>query len=179
MCEIFKLSYKVILEGNNGIKTDCLIQTNERYKPKICLHNTYLQFPFSNLYSVDINSTESLFGNNTILKSTNSELQKYCDCATEQGSSENSISGHYTVNCSVATEAVLCSRKNTSQPFTSTCESYQNRYKRDVNELNIRPHIARRSVDSDDVLEAQPLSLDPTFDPNFIPPVIIITFEFK
>lgn len=65
MCEIFKLSYKVILEGNNGIKTDCLIQTNERYKPKIGLHNTYLQFPFSNLYSVDINSTESLFGNNT------------------------------------------------------------------------------------------------------------------
>lgn len=113
------------------------------------------------------------------MKRTNAELQKYCDCATEQGPSEKSISGHYTANCSVATEAVLCSRTNTSQPFTSICESYQNRYKRDVNELNIRSHIARRSVDSDDVLEAQPLSLDPTFDPNFIPPVIIITFEFK
>lgn len=143
------------------------------------MHNTYIKFPFSNLYSVDIKSTESLFGINTILKRTNAELQKYCDCATEQGPSEHSISGHYTANCSVATEAVLCSRTNTSQPFTSICESYQNRYKRDVNELNIRSHIARRSVDNDDVLEAQPLSLDPTFDPNFIPPVIIITVEFK
>lgn len=155
------------------------LQTNERNKQKKLLHNTYLKLPFSNLYSVDINSTKSLFGNNTILKRTNAELQKYCDCATEQGPSENSISGHFTANCSIATEAVLCSRTNTSQPFTSICESYQNRYKRDVNELNIRSHIARRSIDSDDVLEAQPLSLDPTFDPNFIPPVIIITFEFK
>lgn len=131
---------------------------------------TYNITEFQASWSVDIQSTESLFGINTILKRTNAELQKYCDCATEQGPSENSISGHYTANCSVATEAVLCSRTNTSQPFTSICESYQNRYKRDVNELNIRSHIARRSVDSDDVLEAQPLSLDPTFDPNFIPP---------
>lgn len=106
------------------------------------------------------------------MKSSDAELQKYCECSTEQIPVENSISNHYTANCSIATQAVLCSNETTSGLVTSTCENYQNRYKRDVNEINYYPHIERRSVDNDDLIEAQPLTLDPSFDPNFIPPVI-------
>lgn len=113
--------------------------------------------------SVNINSKESLFGVNRLQDFGNFQLQKYCDCATEIHSSENSIANHFTANCSVATPAILCSQQTTSQRYTSECKRYQNRFKRDVN---------FEDDDSDDVLEVSPLKLDSSFDPNFIPPVI-------
>lgn len=116
-------------------------------------------------FRVDINSTESLFGVDRILNSGSSHLKKYCDCATEIGPNEQSISDHYTANCSIATSAILCSQITPSDSLTSTCKSYmyQGRFRRDVNFIN---------DDSDDVSEILPLKLDPSFDPNYIPPVI-------
>lgn len=113
--------------------------------------------------SVAIGSKESLFSANKIQDIRNYQLQKYCDCATEIHSSENSIANHFTANCSIATPAILCSQQTTSQRYTSECQRYQNRFKRDVN---------FEDDDSDDVMEVFPLKLDPSFDPNFIPPVI-------
>lgn len=112
---------------------------------------------------VNINSKESLFGVNRLQDIGNYQLQKYCDCATEIHSSENSIANHFTANCSIATPAILCSQQTTSQRYTSECKRYQDRFKRDVN---------LEDDDSDDVMEVFPLKLDPSFDPNFIPPVI-------
>lgn len=112
--------------------------------------------------SVNINSKESLFGVNRLQDIGNFQLQKYCDCATEIHSGEN-IANHFTANCSVATPAILCSQQTTTQRYTSTCKRYQDRFKRDVN----------LDDDSDDVMEVFPLKLDPSFDPNFIPPVIL------
>lgn len=116
-------------------------------------------------FRVDINSTESLFGVDRILNSGSSHLKKYCDCATEIGPNEQSISDYYTANCSIATSAILCSQITSSDSLTSTCKSYmyQGRFRRDVNFIN---------DDSDDVSEILPLKLDPSFDPNYIPPVI-------
>lgn len=114
--------------------------------------------------SVNVNSTESLFGVKRLQDIENVQLQKYCDCATEVHSSENSIANHFTANCSIATPAILCSQQTTTQKYTSTCKRYQDRFKRDVN---------LEDDDSDDVMEVFPLKLDPSFDPNFIPPVIV------
>lgn len=122
-------------------------------------------------FRVDINSTESLFGTNTLLNSTVSELQKYCDCAMKPNRSINSISNQNAANCSIAPDTVLCSEKTTTQSFKNTCK--QNRYKRDANDMDFQHHIERRSVESDDSIASQPLTIDPNFDPNFIPPVIL------
>lgn len=124
-------------------------------------------------FRVDISSTESLFGNNTILKSTISNLQTYCECAIEPTGAIQSISNYYAANCYKATETVLCSEKTTTQSFKNTCKQNQNRNKRDANEMDFQQHIERRSVDSDDTIAYQPLAIDPNFDPNFIPPVIL------
>lgn len=113
---------------------------------------------FQNHWRIDINSIESLFGGNRRLNSGISYLKKYCDCATEIGPNGNSISGHYTANCSIATPAILCSQTLTS---TSACKSNHGRFRRDGNFIN---------DDSDDVAEILPLKLDPRFDPNYIPP---------
>lgn len=121
------------------------------------------------LISVNINSKESLFGVNRLQEIGNFQLQKYCDCATEIHSSENSIANHFTANCSIATPAILCSQQTTSQRYTSRCKRYQNRFKRDVN---------LEDDGSDDVMEIFPLKLDPSFDPNFIPPVINYELHF-
>lgn len=101
------------------------------------------------------------------------ELQKYCDCADEfsQTNADDLFSDFYAANCSITTEAILCSEKTTFQSFTSTCRQYQNRYKRDVNEMDFEHQIEKRSVDSDDIIEVAPLTIDPNFDPNVIPPV--------
>lgn len=102
------------------------------------------------------------------------ELQKYCDCAEEFSGTNSSdlFSDFYAANCSITTEAILCSEKKTTfQSFTSTCRQYQNRYKRDVNEMDFEHQIEKRSVDSDDIIEVAPLTIDPNFDPNVIPPV--------
>lgn len=92
-------------------------------------YNTNLQAHGSNLLCsrVDINSTESLFGANVSLDVSNFELKKYCDCSTEIQQNENSISNHYTANCSITTQVVQCSSKTTSQKLISTCTTYQNR----------------------------------------------------
>lgn len=39
--------------------------------------------------------------------------------------------------------------------------------------MDFEHQIEKRSVDSDDIIEVAPLTLDPNFDPNFIPPVHI------
>lgn len=102
-------------------------------------------------------------------------MQKYCDCAEEySGTNSNDLFSNFNAgNCSITTEAVLCSEKTTFQSFTSTCRRYQNRYKRDVNEMEFEHEIEKRSVDNDDIIEVAPLTLDPNFDPNYIPPVHI------
>lgn len=115
------------------------------------------------LFRVNIYSKESLFGVNRLQDIRNYQLQKYCDCATEIHSSEKSIANHFTANCSIATPAILCSQQTTSQRYTSTCKRYQDRFKRDA---------SLEDDDSDDVMEVFPLKLDPSFDPDFIPPVI-------
>lgn len=102
-------------------------------------------------------------------------MQKYCDCAERYQITNNShsFSDFNEANCSITTEAITCSEKTTFQGFTSTCRRYQNRYKRDVNEMEFEHEIEKRSVDNDDIIEVAPLTLDPNFDPNFIPPVNI------
>ncbi|XP_062607020.1 von Willebrand factor D and EGF domain-containing protein-like [Saccostrea cucullata] len=125
---------------------------------------------FQSSWRVAINSTMSLFGPNPMLKSSDFELQKYCECATKVSNYTDPLSNHYTANCSIATPALICSRKTTSESFTSTCENYQNRYKREANDMDFSHEILRRSVDSDDVTDIPPLTVDPQFDPNFIPP---------
>lgn len=132
-------------------------------------YKTYLQAQEFNFfiilhYRVDINSTESLFGANVALDVSNFELKKYCDCSTEIEQNENSISNHYTANCSITTQAVRCLSKTTSQILTSTCNTYPNRFKRDANMDSV--DLSDRSEDSDDVIESQPLYYDPNFDPN-------------
>lgn len=66
---------------------------------------------------------------------------------------------------------VLCSEETTTQLLTSTCKQYRN--KRGANKMDFGHHLDRRSVDSDDAIASQPLIIDPNFDPNFIPPVIL------
>lgn len=130
-------------------------------------------FPiFQDSWRIDINSTESLFGVSTVFNISYFELQKYCDCADEfsQTNADDIFSDFYAANCSITTEAILCSEKTTFQSFTSTCRQYQNRYKRDVNEMDFEHQIEKRSVDSDDIIEVAPLTIDPNFDPNVIPP---------
>lgn len=123
-------------------------------------------------FRVVFNSTESLFGTNTILDSTDSELLKYCECAaTEEQSEFYSISDHYTENCSKATETVLCSKGTNIRSLRNTCDKHQNRYKRKANDMDFEHHIKTRSLNSDDTIEPQPLIIDPNFDPNIIPPV--------
>lgn len=100
------------------------------------------------------------------------KLQKYCDCADgfSQTNANDRFSDFYEANCSLTTEAILCSEETTFQSFTSTCKRYQNRYKREV---NFEHQIDKRSFDSGDIIEVAPLTLDPNFDPNFIPSVHI------
>lgn len=102
-------------------------------------------------------------------------MQKYCDCAEEFSgiNSNDDFSDYNEANCSITTEAITCSEKTTFQGFTSTCRRYQNRYKRDVNEMDFQHQIEKRSVDNDDIIEVAPLTLDPNFDLNYIPPVHI------
>lgn len=119
---------------------------------------------YSFYFRVDMLSEGSLFGVNTKFNSGNFQLLKYCDCASDIQSNGKSILGHYTANCSITTPAVLCSQKTTRESFASTCDSLQNRFRRDGNFIN---------DDSDDVTEVLPLTIDPSFDPNFIPPVLI------
>lgn len=109
-------------------------------------------------------SEDSLFGVNTKFNRRSLKLLNYCDCASEVQSNEQSISGHHTADCSLTTPAILCSQKTTTESFASTCNSFQNRFRRDGSFMN---------GDSDDVTEVLPLTIDPDFDPNFIPPVII------
>lgn len=116
------------------------------------------------LYRVDINSKESLFAANVSLDVSNFESKKYCDCSTEAQQNENSISNHYTANCSITTQAVLCSSKTTSQKLRSACTTYQHRFKRDADMDSVG--LIDRSEYSDDVIESQPLHYDPNFDPN-------------
>ncbi|XP_061195273.1 von Willebrand factor D and EGF domain-containing protein-like [Saccostrea echinata] len=125
-------------------------------------------------WRVEINSTRSLFGPNPILDSNDFELQKYCDCATNISNYTDPLSNHYTANCSIATPALICSQKTTSGSFTSTCESYQNRHKREAGDMDFSHQRFRKSVDTDDIIETPPLALDPQFDPNFNPPVIFV-----
>lgn len=40
-------------------------------------------------------------------------------------------------------------------------------------DFEFKHQIEKRSVDNDDIIEVAPLTLDPNFDPNFIPPVLI------
>lgn len=115
-------------------------------------------------YRVDINSEESLFRANVSLDVSNFELKKYCDCSTETQQNENSISNHYTANCSITTQTVQCSSTATSKKFKSTCNSYKNRFKRDANMDSVG--FIDTSDDSDEVVESQPLYYDPNFDPN-------------
>lgn len=128
----------------------------------------------NNSFRVDINSTESLFGNNTLLKSTVSKLQKYCECTMEPTGAINSISNYYAANCSIATETVLCSEKTTTQSLTNACNKYQNRYKLDVNGMDFEHHIAKRQVESDDTIASQYLTIYQNFDSNLIPTVILV-----
>lgn len=127
---------------------------------------------FQASWRIDIDSTESLFGVNTTFNNSYFELQKYCDCAEEYQITNYSrpFSDFNAANCSITTEAITCSEKTTFQGFTSTCRRYQNRYKRDVNEMEFEHQIEKRSVDNDDIIEVAPLTLDPNFDPNYIPP---------
>lgn len=113
---------------------------------------------------VDINSAESLFRANASLDVSNFELKKYCDCSTEAQENEHSISNHYTANCSITAQTVLCSSETTTQKLRSTCNNYQNRFKRDANMDSVS--VFDRSEDSDDIIESQPLHYDPNFDPN-------------
>lgn len=115
-------------------------------------------------YRVDINSEESLFRANVSLDVSNFELKKYCDCSTETQQNENSISNHYTANCSITAQTVQCSSTATSKKFKSTCNSYKNRFKRDANMDSVG--FIDTSDDSDEVVESQPLYYDPNFDPN-------------
>lgn len=141
--------------------------TQSKYVPipflKISLYNIFLDC----LFRVNIYSEESLFGVNRLQDIQNFQLQKYCDCATEIRSSEDSMANHFTANCSFATPAILCSQQTTTQRYTSTCKRYQDRFKCDAN---------LEDDDSDDVMEVSPLKLDPNFDLNFIPPVIFLKF---
>lgn len=102
-------------------------------------------------------------------------LPKYCDCAEEIKDNENSISKYHTARCSVSS-AIMCSQK-TPNSLTSTCTSYHNRYKRNSNNFDFQHLIDKRSAESDSVTEIMPLTIDPSFDPNFIPPVSISRFK--
>jgi hypothetical protein len=115
-------------------------------------------------FRVDLDSSESLFGPNPTLNSSDFELQKYCECATEMSNYQDPLSNHYTANCSIATEAVVCPAGSTSESLTSTCERHQNRYSRETN------------PDSDDVRVAPPLTVDPQLDSSFIPPVRSLSY---
>lgn len=112
----------------------------------------------------------------------NFELPKYCDCAEEiKKNNENSISKYHIAKCSVASSAIMCS-KTTPYSLTSTCTRYQNRYKRNSMKMDFKRLIEKRSAESDEVIEIMPLTIDPSFDPNFIPPVSINRYqkqEFK
>lgn len=90
-----------------------------------------------------------------------------------------SISNRSSANCYIATETVLCSEKTTRQSLKNTCKQHQQRYKRCANEMDIGYHIERSRVESDDTIASQPLTIDPNFDPNFIPPVIYSFFGIK
>lgn len=125
-------------------------------------------------FRVDINSTESLFGVNVMLNNSNFEMPRYCDCAEEIKNNENSISKYHTAKCSVASSAIMCS-KTTPNSLTSTCTHYQHRYKRNSIKMDFKRLTEKRSAESDEVIENMPLAIDPSFDPNFIPPVSINT----
>lgn len=134
-----------------------------------------IEWIFCLSFRVDLNSTESLFGTNTVLDSTDSELQKYCECAaSEQPPEFNSIANFYIANCSITNETARCSVGTTTQSLRNTCGKHQNRYKRKANDMDFEHHINKRSLDSDDAIESQPLIMDPNFDPNFIPPVNLL-----
>lgn len=122
---------------------------------------------------MDIFSTQSLFGINTLLESNSFKLKKYCDCLTETQQNENSIANHYTANCSLTTQAIMCNGAFASQSSLSRCNSNQNRFKREGIAMDYIHQVEKRSVESDDILEVPPLTFDPSFDPDFIPPVIV------
>lgn len=122
---------------------------------------------------VDIFSTHSLFGINTLLESSSFKFKKYCDCSTETLQNENSIANHHTANCSLTTQAIMCNGAFASQSLPSRCESNQNRFKREGIVMNFENHVEKRSIESDDIIEVPPLTLNPSFDPDFIPPVIV------
>lgn len=124
---------------------------------------------FQASWRVDINSTESLFGPNAVFNNNSFELPRYCDCAEEIKDNENSISKYHTAKCSVASSAIMCSQ-TTPNSLTSTCTHYQNRYKRNSIKMDFKRLVQKRSAESDEVIEIMPLTIDPSFDPDFIPP---------
>ncbi|XP_061187077.1 von Willebrand factor D and EGF domain-containing protein-like [Saccostrea echinata] len=126
---------------------------------------------FQRSWSVN-NTDESLFGHNIVLKNKAFEVQRYCDCSTTKSglNDQEPLNSHNTANCSPTSSALLC-MKTTSRNFTSTCETYEYRDKRDVNGINFKHHILRRNADPDDIMEVPPLTFDPKFDPNYIPPI--------
>lgn len=131
------------------------------------------EFYFS--FRVDFSSRESLFKPNIVLESTDSKLQKFCECAaTKQQSQVNSISDIYRANCFIAPETVLCLEGTTTQSLENTCGNHQHRFKRQANDMDFEHQIKTRSVNSDDTIEFQPLVIDQNFDPNFIPPVNLL-----
>lgn len=124
-------------------------------------------------FRVEISSTESLFGVNTMFNNSNYMLPKYCDCAEEIKNDENSISKYHKARCSTSS-AIMCTTPNS---LTSTCTSYHNLYKRNSNNFDFQRLIDKKSDESDEFTEIMPLTIDPSFDPNFIPPVRINRFQ--
>lgn len=43
--------------------------------------------------------------------------------------------------------------------------------------MNFKRLIEKRSAESDEVIEIMPLTIDPSFDPDFIPPVRINVYQ--
>lgn len=113
-----------------------------------------------------------------MLNNINVEVPRYCDCAEEIKDNEYSISKYYTAKCSVASSAIMCSQ-TTPNSLTSTCTQHQNRNKRNSIEMDFKRRIEKRSAESDEVIEIMPLTIDPSFDPNFIPPVSININQIK
>lgn len=111
-----------------------------------------------------------------MFNNSNFMLPKYCDCAEEMKNNENSITKYHTARCS-ASSAITWSQKTTPNTLTSTCTSYHNRYKRNSNNFDFQRLIDKRSAESDGVTDIMPLTIDPSFDPNFIPPVSINRFQ--
>lgn len=111
-------------------------------------------------YRVPQGSDEELFSPLPKFPQEDPFLKEYCLCAAEAGPNDD-IAEFVDVHCNLTAPVIQC--KNTRTPLAQTLHNVCHRERQ-----------TRDAEDTDDIIEDTPLTYDPNFDPNYLPPVNIL-----